>query len=156
MENVEKFGQVEQKQLNANDQEVVDKLRSLGINFDYSLEDNNRLTYNFYNTEKLGDSCFLIETEGKRVIYQALHFSGDKFQEPHGERSVLPIELVQYLSNKFPDADNVIVSCCNPDKVRAILKDVDGKIIFIGNGFETYSTWYFKMEKRLSSVRNVV
>ena len=61
---------------------------------------------------------------------------------------------MQYISKKFPDADNIILSCCKPDKAQTLLADIDDKIIFIGTGPNTYSTWYNSNENKLSSIKN--
>lgn len=141
--------------LELRDQEINDRLGSLGIKYERSINGDGKLVYTFYNVEKLDHSAFLLNSDNKRIIYQALHFGGDKFEEPGNKKEVDIDELVKYLLNKFPDADNIIFSCCNPDKARSLLnKNMNDKITFIGTGSGTYSTWYNDKDKKLSSVRN--
>jgi hypothetical protein len=135
--------------------ETNNKLNSLGIKYECSINGDGKLVYTFYDVEKLDHSAFLISSDNKKVIYQALHFGEDKFEEPGSKKEVDIDELVQYLSEKFPDADNIIFSCCNPDKAKTLLGEgLNDKITFIGTGSGTYSTWYNDRDKKLSSVRN--
>lgn len=143
-----------EKTLEQIDQEIANKLSSLGIKFERSINSGGELVYTFSNVRKLDHNAFLLDTNSKKIIYQSLHFDGEKFEEPKSKKEVAPRELIQYLSEKFSEADNFIFSCCFPDKARAFLADMDDKIIFIGTGFGPYSTWYNDKENKLSSVKN--
>lgn len=154
--NMEGFKQKNEDQnpLESRDVEVSDKLSSLGIKFESSINNEGKLVYTFPNVKKLGHSAFLLDTDNKKIIYQALHFGEDKFEEPGSKKEVKPDELIQYLSEKFPEADNIIFSCCNPDRARTFFTVTDDKIIFIGTGSGNYSTWYNDKENELFSIRN--
>ncbi|MEK7635245.1 MAG: hypothetical protein AAB446_02340 [Patescibacteria group bacterium] len=154
MEGLENIKNEEKTLLESKDQEVADRLGSLGIKFDYSINNDGKLIYNFYNVKQLGNAAFSLETDNKTTIYQALHFGGENFEEPGSKKEITPDELIQYLSEKFPEASNIIFSCCYPDKARTLLNKMGDKIIFIGTGSDTYSTWYNSKENKLSSVRN--
>jgi hypothetical protein len=134
---------------------VVDRLSSLGINFDFVLEHDGRLIYNFYNVEKIGRADFLLSAKDKEIIYQAAHFGEGKFEEPGSGIEAAPDELSLYLSKKFPKANNIILSCCNPDQAKIVFGNANNKVIFIGVGSNNYSTFYYDKEKKLSSVRNI-
>jgi hypothetical protein len=140
--------------LESRDQEIADKLSYLGINFDYSINNDGKLVYNFYNAKKLSHAAFLLDADNKKIIYQALHFGENIFEEPGNKEEVSSDKLVQYLSEKFPNTDNIIFSCCNPDGARISFANADDKIIFIGTGTGTYSTHYNEKDKVLSSVKN--
>ena len=143
-----------EKTLESRDQEISDKLNSLGIKFEGSINSDGKLVYTFPNARKLDHSAFKLDTDGRNIVYQAVHFGEGKFEEPGSEKEVTPNELIQYLSEKFPEADAIIFSCCDPDGARALLSSTDDKFIFIGTGSGTYSTWYNDKENKLSSVRN--
>ena len=147
----------EQKEtLESRDLEIMGKLNSLGVMFDYSINNEGNLVYNFYDAKRLEHAAFLLHTDNKIIVYQALHFGEDKFKEPESKKEVTPDELVQYLSEKFPDANKIIFSCCNPDRAKTFFAETNGKIIFIGTGNGTYSTWYNENEKMLTSVKNSI
>lgn len=141
--------------LESKDKEIADRLASLGINFDYSINKEGKLVYNFYNVKGLDHSAFLLDADNKKIIYQALHFGEDKFEEPGNKKEVTPEELMQYLLEKFPGVDNIIFSCCNPERAKIFFDNIDDKIIFLGTGSGTYSTWYNSKENKFSSVRNI-
>ena len=71
--------------------------------------------------KQLGNAAFFLDADNKTVIYQALHFGGKKFEEPRSKKEINPDELMKYLSEKFPETDNIIFSCCEPDKARTFL-----------------------------------
>jgi hypothetical protein len=154
MEGLENIRNKEENSLDSRDQEVANKLIYLGIKFDYSINNDGKLVYNFYNAKQLGNAAFSLDADNKTIIYQALHFGGEKFEEPGNKKEINPDELMKYLSEKFPEADNIIFSCCEPDKARTFFADMGDKIIFIGTGSSTYSTWYNSKENKLSSVKN--
>lgn len=144
------------KDLESRDQEVANRLSSLGIKFESSVNSDGELVYTFHNVKEIdNNSAFLLDAGSKKIIYQSLHFGHEKFSEPGSNKEVSPQELLQYLSEKFPEADNFIFSCCSPDKARALLTDVDDKLIFIGTGIGNYSTWHYDKENKLSSVKNI-
>lgn len=142
------------KPLESRDQEIVDKLTSFGLRFDCSINTDGNLIYTFYDAKRLGDAAFLLSADNKEIIYQGLHFGEDSFEEPGSKRKITPDELIQYLLIKFPNAEQVICSCCNPDTARAFFTDDNTGIIFIGAGSGTYSTWYDEDSHTLLSVKN--
>ena len=138
------------------DQEVIDKLKSLGINFEYFINSDGKFVYTFNNVVEADRAAYWLDASGAKIIYQALHFGKDKFVEPGSKEEVTPDNLLKYLSEKFPEAEKIIFSCCNPDNAKKTFGYRSDKIIFIGNGTGTYSTWYNKEEGKISSVRNTV
>lgn len=147
---------IEEKSLDTRDQEVVNKLNSLEIKFNNFVNSDNKLIYTFSDVKRLDHNAFLLDANNKKIIYLSLHFDfkEGKFEELRSGREITPDKLTKYLSEKFPEADNIILSCCAPERARDLLREMSDKIIFIGTGVGTYSTWYYDKESKLSSVKN--
>lgn len=137
-----------------SDAEVIEKLKALGLNFEYFINDDDKFVYIFNNVQSADQSAFWLDAGDKKIIYQALHFGEDRFCDPANEKEITPKKLQDYLSEKFPGAEKIIFSCCNPDTAKQLFEIRDDKIIFAGTGTGTYSTWYSSSENSISSVKN--
>ncbi len=138
------------------DQDVIDRLKSLGINFEYSINSDGKFVYTFNNVVEAGHASYWLDAGGAKIIYKALHFGKDKFEDPGSKEEIRPNDLLKYLSEKYPEAEKIIFSSCNPDSAKKSFGNMSDKIVFIGNGTGTYSTWYSEREKKVSSVRNTI
>lgn len=136
-----RMGETKPKEI--SEREIVEKINSLGINYEH-LERKGKSIYTFFNVKPEGHNAFLLDTnEGKKVIFQTIHFDKDEFKNPSEiTGKVSPEEMFQYVSKKFNDADEIIYNCCYPDDAKEVVKGMKNKPIIIGSGSSEYRTVY--------------
>jgi hypothetical protein len=125
--------------IETSNQVIIEKLDSLGVNYKSSINGNSESEYTFFNVLEEGSGVFSLDAQGKRVIFQTLHFDENNFKHPDNKKNTIsPKDLLTYTAEKFPDADEIIYSCCNPEEAR---KKINSHLI-IGSGFSEYRTVY--------------
>ena len=139
--------------VNIIDREKINFLESLGVNFTYEIKDN-KLIFNFLNAVRIAHSAFLLDAGDKKILYKSLHFDNNEFSDTEDKRKIDSDKIPDYFKEKFPDVDEFILSCCNPDGARKILEGLGVIIFIIGSGSGTYSTWYDKEKKIVSNISN--
>lgn len=120
------------------EQSVTERLDSLGVNYECTKDDNGKLIYRFFNVNGLEGGAFSLDAQGKSVVFQSFHFDDGKFKNPIDKSEITPNELLEMIKEKFPDADEFVYSCCNPDGARSLFHD-DSRII-LGSGSSEYKT----------------
>lgn len=119
---------------------IVGKLSELGVNFNVTRNWDGRLIYKFLDVVEVGPGAFWLDSGDKKILFLASHFDGGKFKNLEDGREILPEEFLESISKKFPEADEIIYSCCFPDDARAAFQDLDVKPVIIGAGRVKYKT----------------
>ena len=126
--------------LEGPEEPIVEKLLELGVNFNVTRNWDGRFIYKFLDVVEVGPGAFWLDSGDKKILFLASHFDGGKFRNLEDGREVLPEELLESISKKFSEADEIICSCCSPDDARAAFQDLDVKPIIIGSGRIKYKT----------------
>jgi hypothetical protein len=129
--------------LENTEQATIEKLDSLEINYKHSLDKNGKVIYRFFNVTEENLGVFILDAKDKKVVFHTFHFGEDRFKHPEDKNSdISPDNLIKYVSEKFPDIDNLIVSCCYPDDAKNLFQDTETKPIILGFGLSEYKTIY--------------
>ncbi len=137
------------KQFFVNEEEIIEKLNLLSINFKYFKNKEDRIEYIFLNVQKVeGTNAFYLDTKDKKVIYFHFHFNGNNILHPKDKHVISAEELLEYMNDNFEDVDEIVYGCCYPDRARKIIRK---PVFIIGSGFSSeYRTKYNSRKKSVT------
>jgi len=81
------------------------------------------------------------------TIFTHIHFDEGVFKHPKDKKEVSIEDFIDEIKSSFP-SDKILVSCCYPDKARALLPN-DINVEILGEGDTEYKTLYIKKEKKI-------
>lgn len=129
---------------------ILHKLDTLAIEYRISKQETG-LKYTFLNVKRIDDNAFVLDTQNdKKIVLHTLHFNEGELKHPDDYRAITAKELLEFLVEKFPDADNFVVSSCYVDDARQKLRDINNdKIILLGSGLSEYKVMYYKKKNQI-------
>jgi len=120
---------------------ILQKLNSFGLNYEYKKDKDGKLIYQFNNVKEADGGAFWLDSKDMKILFQTFHFDEGKFKNPTDKSEITSDELFKYISEKFPDANEIVYSCCHPDDAKIALENTpNNKLLIIGSGSSEYKT----------------